>query len=76
MNRELHISWPVDHSFPPEPQPINVDGFTLTRRDRFWVVRDPAGELVCITVYKCGGLEVIRRLREKRAAAPRQAKSE
>jgi hypothetical protein len=51
----------------PIPKPILIDNFTLTRRDRFWEVRDPAGELVCITVYKCGAQEVIRRLREKEA---------
>jgi hypothetical protein len=49
------------------PVPIQIGNFTLTRRDRFWEVRDPAGELVCITVYKCGAQEVIRRLREKEA---------
>ena len=29
---------------------------------RFWEVRDPQGELVCICVYKKGALEVVRRL--------------
>lgn len=37
--------------------------YTIRRRDRHWEVRDPAGELVCLTVYKCGAEEVIRRLR-------------
>lgn len=37
-------------------------GFTLTKRGRFWAVRDKAGCLVCLTVYKKGGREVIRRL--------------
>jgi hypothetical protein len=36
--------------------------FTIQRRHRYWEVRDPAGELVCLTVYKCGAAEVIRRL--------------
>jgi hypothetical protein len=49
---------------PSIPRPIKVDNFTLTRRSRFWELRDPAGELVCITVYKCGAQEVIRRLRQ------------
>jgi len=35
---------------------------TINRRGRFWEVRDAAGMLVCLTVYKCGALEVIRRL--------------
>jgi hypothetical protein len=29
---------------------------------RWWQVLDPAGELVCITVYKRGAREVVRRL--------------
>jgi len=29
---------------------------------RYWEVRDPADELVCITVYKKGAAEVVRRL--------------
>ena len=36
--------------------------YTITRRYRQWEVRDPAGELVCLTVYKCGAEEVVRRL--------------
>jgi hypothetical protein len=27
-----------------------------------WEVRDPRGELVCVTVYKRGAVEVVRRL--------------
>jgi hypothetical protein len=48
----------------PDPEPIIIDNFSLTRRSRFWELRDPSGELVCITVYKCGAQEVIRRLRQ------------
>ena len=29
---------------------------------RYWAVRDPGGELVCLTVYKKGAEEVRRRL--------------
>jgi hypothetical protein len=33
------------------------------RKDtRWWEVRDPAGELVCLTVYRRGVQEVVRRL--------------
>ena len=32
------------------------------RHSRYWEVRDPADELVCITVYKKGAAEVVRRL--------------
>jgi hypothetical protein len=27
-----------------------------------WLVTDPQGELVCLTVYKRGAMEVVRRL--------------
>jgi hypothetical protein len=29
---------------------------------RHWMVIDPQGELVCLTVYKRGAMEVVRRL--------------
>lgn len=31
-------------------------------RTRFWAVYDADGVLVCVTVYKRGALEVVRRL--------------
>jgi hypothetical protein len=39
-------------------------GFTYQKREytRWWEVRDPAGELVCLTVYRRGAREVVRRL--------------
>jgi hypothetical protein len=36
--------------------------YKIKRRGKFWEVVDPAGELVCMTVYKRGALEVVRRL--------------
>ncbi len=41
-----------------------MTGFTVTKHgpSRFWAVHDPAGELVCVCVYKRGAVEVIRRL--------------
>ncbi len=36
--------------------------YAIRRRHRHWEVRDPSGELVCLTVYKCGAEEVVRRL--------------
>jgi hypothetical protein len=36
--------------------------YTIKRRDRHWAVIDPAGALVCLTVYKRGAEEVVRRL--------------
>jgi hypothetical protein len=43
---------------PAQAQP----GFTIRKRDRHWTVIDPAGALVCLTVYKRGAVEVVRRL--------------
>lgn len=40
----------------------NDHRYTLDRRGRHWEVRDPTGTLVCLTVYKRGAAEVIRRL--------------
>lgn len=37
-------------------------GYTIRRRGKFWEVTDEAGELVCLTVYKRGAIEVVRRL--------------
>lgn len=36
--------------------------FIIRRRKRFWEIIDRRGELVCITVYKRGAIEVVRRL--------------
>jgi hypothetical protein len=40
----------------------NDCAYTLGRCGRHWEVRDPTGALVCLTVYKRGAAEVIRRL--------------
>lgn len=37
----------------------------LEKYDRYWAVYDAHEELVCVTVYKKGALEVIKRLSEK-----------
>ncbi len=39
-----------------------LNRYTIQRYKRFWEVRAPSGELVCLTVYKRGAEEVIRRL--------------
>ena len=46
--------------------------FTVTkhRHTRFWAVRDEAGELVCVCVYKRRALEVVRRLAALDGSAP------
>lgn len=42
-----------------EPQPYTIAKQT---KGRWWEVRDAAGELVCLTVYRRGAREVMRRL--------------
>ncbi len=46
------------------PAPVAQTVYTVIKRekDRWWEVRDPRGELVCVTVYKRGAVEVARRL--------------
>ena len=41
------------------------DRHMIVKRGRYWNVIDPLGVLVCVTVYKCGAREVIRRLESK-----------
>lgn len=36
--------------------------YMIRRHKRFWAVLDAADELVCLTVYKRGAAEVVRRL--------------
>ena len=35
---------------------------TIEKRGRFWAVLDAGGVLVCLTVYRKGAREVVRRL--------------
>ena len=35
-------------------------------KSRWWEVRDPAGGLVCLPVYRRGAREVVRRLNESK----------
>ncbi|HEX8321518.1 hypothetical protein [Longimicrobium sp.] len=46
---------------PADPKP---SGFVVAKYDgsRYWMVVDPEGKLVCVTVYKRGAVEVVRRL--------------
>lgn len=37
--------------------------FNVRRYGRHWEVRDPAGDVVCLTVYRRGAAEVVRRLK-------------
>lgn len=45
-----------------DPSQDQQPGYTIKRRHRHWEVLDPAGELVCLTVYRRGAREVVRRL--------------
>jgi hypothetical protein len=46
------------------PAPAAQPAYKVGKRenDRWWEVRDPRGELVCVTVYTRGAVEVVRRL--------------
>jgi hypothetical protein len=49
----------------PKTKPAEqLAGYTIRKQEksRFWEVLDPAGELVCLTVYRRGAREVVRRL--------------
>lgn len=46
----------------PTGQEDHDPGYSINRRHRHWEVIDPAGQLVCLTVYKRGAREVVRRL--------------
>jgi len=52
-----------------------MDEITVSRHahGRFWVVRDAAGELICICVYKRGAMEVARRFSLAPALSPPSA---
>jgi hypothetical protein len=41
-----------------------MNQFTISKhgRSRYWAVRDLAGELVCLCVYKRGAIEVAQKL--------------
>ena len=46
------------------PAATEPAGYTILKKPatRWWEVIDPAGELVCLTVYRRGATEVVRRL--------------
>ena len=55
----------ADAQAAPATAEVNT-GYTVEKREdtRWWKVLDPAGELVCLTVYRRGAREVARRLNE------------
>jgi hypothetical protein len=48
----------------PAPAPAAKPTYTIVKqtKSRWWEVRDPNDELVCLTVYRKGAREVVRRL--------------
>lgn len=49
--------------FDPKPVVLTFGGYTVRKRlSRDWEVFDAEGKLICITVYKRGSLEVVKRL--------------
>jgi hypothetical protein len=48
----------------PAPATVVKSGYTIVKqtKSRWWEVRDPDDELVCLTVYRKGAREVVRRL--------------
>jgi len=48
----------------PTPAAAAKPGYTIIKQKhaRWWEVRDPDDELVCLTVYRKGAREVVRRL--------------
>ena len=53
---------PERHQAKGATQALSLGGYFVQRRGRFWAVLDAAESLVCLTVYKRGALEVVRRL--------------
>lgn len=41
---------------------LTLASYRIARRGRLWELRDGAGDLVCLTAYKKGAIEVVRRL--------------
>ena len=53
---------PANRQATKRDQTVSLGGYVVQRRGRFWAVLDSAESLVCLTVYKRGALEVVRRL--------------
>ena len=53
-----------DDPLDPAPAAAPKPGYTIIKQThgRWWEVRDPDDELVCLTVYRKGAREVVRRL--------------
>ena len=53
-----------------EADATQTSGMQIAARGRFWSVHDRHGQLVCVTVYKKGAREVVRRLSLMHHARP------
>ena len=42
--------------------PLTIASYRIAKRGRFWELSDAQGEIVCLTAYKKGAIEVVRRL--------------
>jgi hypothetical protein len=63
LRQENTASLPPDDPQDPAPAAAQL-AYTITKQKhgRWWEVRDPDAELVCLTVYRKGAREVVRRL--------------
>ena len=57
----------MESTMPEDPKdaaPAAKPAYTIIKQkhSRWWEVRDPDDELVCLTVYRKGAREVVRRL--------------
>lgn len=57
---------PARHQAQTVTQTLSLCGYLVQRRGRFWAVLDATESLVCLTVYKRGALEVVRRLASRK----------
>jgi len=60
--KSMEYKIPVHRQATERNQTVSLGGYLVQRRGRFWAVLDSAESLVCLTVYKRGALEVVRRL--------------
>jgi hypothetical protein len=63
------FAYPIRHGVPPRRRQasdctmtVTVGAYRVSRHGKLWELRDAAGELVCLTAYKKGAIEVVRRL--------------
>ena len=59
----MRMPYSYPQSRPQRPAASDYAPFEVRRYGRHWEVRDATGELVCLTVYRRGAAEVIRRLK-------------